>query len=116
MGQMEMKCISNIGENNISILAKATQVSDVAHGPIVFFILGNKVLLRFGSARHLNSWRVLIEMGSKLLLIVIFALCVTDRAASSSQCQLKRRQIKHVHMNSRDGSSGSTNNNNEGNN
>jgi hypothetical protein len=29
-----MKCISNIGKN-IFILAKATQVSDVAHGPLV---------------------------------------------------------------------------------
>jgi hypothetical protein len=34
MGQMKMKCIFNIGKN-ISILAKATQVSDVAHGPLV---------------------------------------------------------------------------------
>jgi hypothetical protein len=32
---MEMKCIFNIGKN-ISILAKATQVSDVAHGPLVY--------------------------------------------------------------------------------
>jgi hypothetical protein len=36
MGQMEMKCIFDIGKN-ISILAKATQVSDVAHGPLVFY-------------------------------------------------------------------------------
>jgi hypothetical protein len=35
MGQMEMKCIFNIGKN-IFILAKDTQVSDVAHGPLVF--------------------------------------------------------------------------------
>jgi hypothetical protein len=35
MGQMEMKCIFNIGKN-ISILAKAIQVSDVAHGPLIF--------------------------------------------------------------------------------
>jgi hypothetical protein len=35
MGQMEMKCIFNIGKN-ISILAKVTQVSDVAHGPLVY--------------------------------------------------------------------------------
>jgi hypothetical protein len=35
MEQIEMKCISNIGKN-ISILAKATQVSNVAHGPLVF--------------------------------------------------------------------------------
>jgi hypothetical protein len=34
MGQMEMKCVFNIGKN-ISILAKVTQVSDVAHGPLV---------------------------------------------------------------------------------
>jgi hypothetical protein len=34
MGQMEMKCIFNIGKN-ISILPKVTQVSDVAHGPLV---------------------------------------------------------------------------------
>jgi hypothetical protein len=36
MGQMEMKCIFNIGKN-ISILAKVTQVSDVVHGPLVFW-------------------------------------------------------------------------------
>jgi hypothetical protein len=35
MGQMKMKCIFNIGKKN-SILAKASQVSDVAHGPLVF--------------------------------------------------------------------------------
>jgi hypothetical protein len=34
MGQMEMKCIFNIGKN-ISIWVKITQVSDVAHGPLV---------------------------------------------------------------------------------
>jgi hypothetical protein len=34
MGQMEMECIFNIGKN-ISILANATQVSDVAYGPLV---------------------------------------------------------------------------------
>jgi hypothetical protein len=31
---MEIKCIFNIGKKN-SILAKVTQVSDVAHGPLV---------------------------------------------------------------------------------
>jgi hypothetical protein len=36
MGQMEMKCIFNIGKKN-SILAKANQVSYVAHGPLVVF-------------------------------------------------------------------------------
>jgi hypothetical protein len=35
MEQMEMKCIFNIGKN-ISILAKVTQVNDVAHGPLVY--------------------------------------------------------------------------------
>jgi hypothetical protein len=44
MGQMEMKCIFNIGKN-MSILAKVTQVSDVAHGPLVTFILKPIVLL-----------------------------------------------------------------------
>jgi hypothetical protein len=34
MGQMEMKCIFNMGKH-ISMLAKVTQVSDVAHGPLV---------------------------------------------------------------------------------
>jgi hypothetical protein len=34
MGQIEMKCIFNIGKK-ISILAKAIQVSNVAHGPLV---------------------------------------------------------------------------------
>jgi hypothetical protein len=38
MGQMEMKCIFDIGKKN-SILAKVTQVSDVAHGPLVLLIL-----------------------------------------------------------------------------
>jgi hypothetical protein len=37
MGQMEMECIFDIGKN-ISILAKATQVSDVAHGPLVYIL------------------------------------------------------------------------------
>jgi hypothetical protein len=36
MGQMEMKCIFNIGKS-ISIWANATQVSDMAHGPLVIF-------------------------------------------------------------------------------
>jgi hypothetical protein len=35
---MEMKCIFNIGKN-ISILAKVTQVSDVAHGPLVLILI-----------------------------------------------------------------------------
>jgi hypothetical protein len=35
----EMKCIFNIGKN-ISILAKVTQVSDVAHGPLVVLVTG----------------------------------------------------------------------------
>jgi hypothetical protein len=34
MGQMEMKCIFDIGKN-ISIWAKVSQVSDVAHGPLL---------------------------------------------------------------------------------
>jgi hypothetical protein len=34
MGQMEMKCIFNIGKKN-SILVRVTQVSNVAHGPLV---------------------------------------------------------------------------------
>jgi hypothetical protein len=38
-------------EKNISILAKATQVSDVAHGPLVFFsfvfLLGMLITVRF---------------------------------------------------------------------
>jgi hypothetical protein len=41
MGQMEMKCIFNIGKN-ISILAKVTQVRDVAHGPLVNILLLQK--------------------------------------------------------------------------
>jgi hypothetical protein len=35
MGQIEMKCIFNIGKK--SILAKAIQVSDVTHGPLVIY-------------------------------------------------------------------------------
>jgi hypothetical protein len=34
MGQMKMKCIFDIGKN-IPIWSKVTQVSDVAHGPLV---------------------------------------------------------------------------------
>jgi hypothetical protein len=33
MGQMEMKCIFDIG--NIFILGKVSQVSNVTHGPLV---------------------------------------------------------------------------------
>jgi hypothetical protein len=47
MGQMEMKCILNIGKN-ISISAKATQVSDVAHGPLVLF----PCTIKFGYVRE----------------------------------------------------------------
>jgi hypothetical protein len=39
MGQMEMKCIFDIGKNNC-ILAKVTQVSNVALGLLVFFFFG----------------------------------------------------------------------------
>jgi hypothetical protein len=51
MGQMEMKCISNIGKN-ISIWAKVTQVRDVAHGPLVFLcprheMAGGHIVLPF---------------------------------------------------------------------
>jgi hypothetical protein len=44
MGQMEMKCIFVFGKN-ISILAKVAQVSDVAHGPLVFMFLYYDLLL-----------------------------------------------------------------------
>jgi hypothetical protein len=44
MGQMEIKCKFNIGKN-ISILAKVTQVSDVAHG--LFFLLFFVCLIAF---------------------------------------------------------------------
>jgi hypothetical protein len=40
---MEMKCIFDIGKN-ISILAKVTQVSDVAHGPLVSVNYSNPVI------------------------------------------------------------------------
>jgi hypothetical protein len=43
MGQMEMKCIFNIGKN-ISILAKVTQVSDMAHGPLVRFGVDQRIM------------------------------------------------------------------------
>jgi hypothetical protein len=39
-----MKCIFNIGKN-ISMLAKVTQVSNVAHGPLVVACDGVQVLL-----------------------------------------------------------------------
>jgi hypothetical protein len=35
---MDMKCIFDIGKN-ISKLAKVTQVSDVAHGPLVVYAI-----------------------------------------------------------------------------
>jgi hypothetical protein len=48
MGQMEMKCIFDIGKN-ISTWAKVTQVSDVAHGPLVL------QLLLFKPYKHLDT-------------------------------------------------------------
>jgi hypothetical protein len=38
---MEIKCIFNIGKN-ISIRTNITQVSDVAHGPLVFIAIHNE--------------------------------------------------------------------------
>jgi hypothetical protein len=37
MGQMERNSYS-VSEKDISLLAKATQVSDVAHGPLVILL------------------------------------------------------------------------------
>jgi hypothetical protein len=45
MGQMEMKCIFEIGKNNISLWAKISQVSDLAHGPLVCFSSSTPLLL-----------------------------------------------------------------------
>jgi hypothetical protein len=39
MGQMEIKCIFNLGKKHISILAKVTLVSDVANGPLFHIAL-----------------------------------------------------------------------------
>jgi hypothetical protein len=44
LGQMEMKCIFNI-RKKFSILAKVTQASDVAHGPLVQLYDGRQLLL-----------------------------------------------------------------------
>jgi hypothetical protein len=49
---MEMKCIFDIGKN-ISKWAKVTQVSDVAHGPLVE-ILG-QLLFNGGRDQHILS-------------------------------------------------------------
>jgi hypothetical protein len=57
MGQMEMKCIFNIGKN-ISILAKVTQVSDMAHEPLVVYSFKHSVLYTF--------------VKKKILLFIIF--------------------------------------------
>ena len=46
MGQMEMKCIFDTGKN-ISTHAKVTQVSDVAHGPLVYNKAQYYVMLHF---------------------------------------------------------------------
>jgi hypothetical protein len=51
---MEMKCIFNIGKN-ISISSNVTQVSDVAHGPLVYleFIWSGKFV--FGLVKYFIS-------------------------------------------------------------
>jgi hypothetical protein len=56
MGQMEMKCILNIGKKYFYIGQGATQVSDVAHGPLVFFVHLNVV---FSTER--NTGQILNE-------------------------------------------------------
>jgi hypothetical protein len=45
MGQMEMKCIFNIGKKN-SKWAKVTQMSDVAHGPLVSLVISTTSMSR----------------------------------------------------------------------
>jgi hypothetical protein len=57
MGQMEMKCIFNIGKY-ISIWAKVTQASDLAHGRLVVIISALKNTWPFIS-RSLNFARVI---------------------------------------------------------
>jgi hypothetical protein len=54
MGQMEMKYIFNIGKN-ISILAKVTRVSDVAHGPLVTVAKGKKSIWKFTFYQDLHK-------------------------------------------------------------
>jgi hypothetical protein len=51
---MEMKCIFNIGKN-ISILVKVTQVSDVAHGPLVVLPFN---FSQVTGIRGLENWRI----------------------------------------------------------
>jgi hypothetical protein len=51
---MEMKCIFNIGKN-ISIWAKVSQVSDVAHGPLVHIYVckgGNSYVILHATLRR----------------------------------------------------------------
>jgi hypothetical protein len=76
MGQMEMKCIFDIGIKNISVLAKATQVSDVAHGPLVCLILDSNTMIHvhvnilFQVPRHnYNKQIVGIPRGTNCILL-----------------------------------------------
>jgi hypothetical protein len=54
MGQMEMNCIFDIGKKNY-IFAKATQVSDVAHGPLV--LLKSLSSMITNTRRFLCVWK-----------------------------------------------------------
>jgi hypothetical protein len=54
MGQMEMEFIFDIGKKN-SILAKVTQVSDVAHGPLVICFASFEIPKTYQPAREKNK-------------------------------------------------------------
>jgi hypothetical protein len=55
-----MKCIFNIGKN-ISIWAKVTQVSDVAHGPLVSVIEIERFTIFLHNISKISDTRILIN-------------------------------------------------------
>jgi hypothetical protein len=65
VGQIEMKCIFDIGKN-ISVLAKVTQVSDVAHGPLV--LQAEVYVLAMRKTQTLGE-------GISFLLIDLYLIC-----------------------------------------
>jgi hypothetical protein len=65
MGQTEMKYIFNIGKN-ISLMAKATQMSNVANGPLVIYVTNRDG--DFNSFRDIKALPVSVGVGDRTTL------------------------------------------------
>jgi hypothetical protein len=84
MGQMEMKYIFDIGKIFLYPWAKVSQVSDVAHGPLVsdlhsqlfkYFFFGLKVdQFKFGTFADIPAYFIVIKIHVRMKRTFFFGL------------------------------------------